>query len=563
MAQGVRYNEFINFLNTSRKNSKKNTPPLPLLFDRVSDGRPITSTSRLLTLPSEIVASILHHLSPASLASLALVNSDCRQLARCHQFTIVRLDYSESAVQFIHQLQAEALERSSSDGSTKTMALGPCVRRLTVATHPTHIYQRHDIDLNDEYQELSDRERHQRHSAAYYFYFDWYLPSIEALLANRAVLPNVQFLDWEDSLALEPAFFDAILKSAIRHLRIEGALAKRFFYYNVSHVQHSAFWPLQSLSLELNTASSNDLSPLYGRLLYGCAPTLESLAWSVPLSCGIQNDCIGPCPPFPSLRHLRVGKMTFVDEPILKELVHDGLMSLEVDTECSPDVLMFFANRGHVPGLKTFVWNSYCVPNSTGQEFLQANSQIQKLKISQPVPAVCLEGRILPLLTSRFCGLTSLSLDWDDKEVSQQSLTFISRLSMLEQLALGGGSRWEWPRKWFVDHVTLRNHLQKLRLLKKLVFSHDKYGKGNPGRGDRYDDVDNWYQIEEEHRQSMVNEAMEYVKVFPHLDWIYLGRFPMAIEFNHEHGKRIARPLTSERWDCSTLINELFGHKGI
>lgn len=60
---------------------KELVPPLPFLFDRVSEGRMPVSGTKLLTIPLEVLALIVRKIPATSLASLALVNSDCRQLA--------------------------------------------------------------------------------------------------------------------------------------------------------------------------------------------------------------------------------------------------------------------------------------------------------------------------------------------------------------------------------------------------------------------------------------------------------------------------------------------------
>lgn len=107
-----RYTDISDLLNSSQYHCKDVPSLLPLLFDRVFEGRATTSPSHLLTLPSELIATILQHLSSASLASLALVNSECLQLARPYQFVTVKLDGSHFSIQIIQSLQAEASGRS-------------------------------------------------------------------------------------------------------------------------------------------------------------------------------------------------------------------------------------------------------------------------------------------------------------------------------------------------------------------------------------------------------------------------------------------------------------------
>ncbi|KAL4992076.1 hypothetical protein BDW68DRAFT_106475 [Aspergillus falconensis] len=65
----------------------------PLWLDQVMEGRPIAlRDSRLLNLPSESLSAIVGYTKSdkETLASLALVNSDCRQLARSCQSRDVR-----------------------------------------------------------------------------------------------------------------------------------------------------------------------------------------------------------------------------------------------------------------------------------------------------------------------------------------------------------------------------------------------------------------------------------------------------------------------------------------
>ena len=124
------------FSGTKDSFGREVVPALPLYFDRVSEGRAPVSASKLLTLPLHVLALVVQTVPKASLAALALVNSDCRQLARSRQFTSILLDYSDQTLEIIGKLQEEAAERSNNGGLTRKPALGPCIRRLTVATHP-------------------------------------------------------------------------------------------------------------------------------------------------------------------------------------------------------------------------------------------------------------------------------------------------------------------------------------------------------------------------------------------------------------------------------------------
>lgn len=125
-------------------------PPLPLSFDRVNEGRPARSKASLLNLPIEIIGVILQWITPDSLASLALVNHDCLQLARSRQFASIQLDYSDSTLGLLKKLQEEGRQRSASPSTMTSQSLGACVRRITVATHPAWVSHRHGFSIGDD-----------------------------------------------------------------------------------------------------------------------------------------------------------------------------------------------------------------------------------------------------------------------------------------------------------------------------------------------------------------------------------------------------------------------------
>ncbi|KAI4185013.1 MAG: hypothetical protein L6R41_004385 [Letrouitia leprolyta] len=541
--------------------------PRPLLVDRVSQGRAAVSTSPFLTLPSELLASITEYLSSASLASLALVNYDCQQLARSHQFATTRLDYSDRSIQIINQLQAEVSERSQSDGVTKALPLGPYIRRLVIRTEPMFIKQRHGIDMDDEYQVLTDGQRERRQLAASYFYFDSYIASIQSLIAKGIGLPNLLYLDWLDRASLTPVFWDAVVNSTARYLKVRGAYTGRSFTTERANNQQSGFWPLQSLHLNISGIHCHeleDLSSFYASILHACGPTLESLTWHSFNSRDIRTDCISPIPRFPRLRQLQLIHVRFIDFTMLKELVHDGLSSLNIITYDSLTYSPFLASCGQISLLKTFFWQSEFLHETQFYQFLQSNPQIQKLNISGNVPLVYLEERILPLLTHEFHVLKSLSLQWEGNKIPEQSLAMISSLPTLEHLAMAALGRHFWlQNQWIIDHKALQRHLSNLQRLRKLMFRHDRYDTSTPHGGDRYHDIDDCIQIEEKRRHLLLGHATEYVKLLPNLDWIHLGGLSMIIKHELKHDTSTAQPLIVEDDDSFTVYNQLFGCKGI
>lgn len=557
---------------------KELVPPLPLLFDRVSEGRKPVSESRLWTIPLEVLALVVQMVPEESLASLALVNSDCRQLARSRQFASLHFDYSDQALAIIDKLQREGTERFNHDGLTNKPALGPCIRRLTVATHPGWVTYRHDIELSESFNALPKKEQSKRLTTASNAFFGSYLTSIQDLLSNRAVLPHLELLDWEDKIALQPSFYDAIAHSTIQHLKLKRVGVDKMFTINPPQSQPSRTWPLRNLHLEIIPAMSDidlDVSGLCISMLCVCAPSLQSLTWATCSPNPIHTDRLGPSPRFPSLRHLRLTHLDLVDVCYLQELVNDELSSLDCDTELSSACSKFFAGRGRVPALKTFVWNSFKLPELQSLAFLEANPQILKLRLPNATPATLLGNRLLPLLTQSFSQLTSLSLVWDDLNIPSQALEHISQITTLEQLHLSAGFQIGWRHDWLIDHQIMQRHLCRLPLLKRLAFSRDSYSNGLSATSNRYyvdkvrrlEDVlnENYTEetFEEEHRQLMLQVADGYVQEMSQLEWLYCGQIPMAVDQFLEKGRRIARPLTTSRDSCWTLLREIFGWKGL
>jgi len=100
------------------------------------------SSSPLLQLPCEMLAGIIEWLLPdkPTLANLALVNTECRQLARSAQFAYVDVDYSPMAHDMVELLSYEALDRAS--GISKPY-LGSCIRRMHMSSKRKWVAARH------------------------------------------------------------------------------------------------------------------------------------------------------------------------------------------------------------------------------------------------------------------------------------------------------------------------------------------------------------------------------------------------------------------------------------
>ena len=558
---------------------REKVPPLPLSFDRVNEGRPPSSTARLFKLPFEILALMIQYVPAESLALFALVNRDCRQLARSRQFASVQLDYGDSTWALIKKLLAEQHERLSGGGCTLHPLIGACIRRITVSTNPGWITHRHNVELDKRFTSLEKGERNAHMKAATDQFFDVYVPAIQVLLSDPNTLPHLELLDWEDKIALGQDFFSDLTRSRIQHMKLYRVNVMDEFKIE------APAWPLRTLHLEItphiDKMDEISIAPICASILRLCAPTLQSLTWhSVFPSERHAFESESPIPRFTSLRYLNFEYLNFADTPMLEALVQDGIRTLDADTESSPACTEFFQKRGAIQQLETFRWNCLHLAATESLDFLEANSHIMKLDMARQVSADLLENRVLPLLSKKFSNLTSLGLVWEGVSIPESALEIISTLQTLEQLHLSAGCQFGWKHDWLIDHDSMRAHLRKLPLLKKLAFTRDSYEPRHP-----YTPVERYYEtrlcadadghlmpysiedhemwLEHWHCSFMKVDAMKYLQIMPKLEWLYLGQLPMAIAdtrgFNDDPDARGPIPLSQERDSLYTELRKMFG----
>ena len=456
-------------------------PPRPLSFDRVNEGKSPVSDALLFTLPFELLGQILESLPRSSLACLALVCRDCRQIARSRQFASITLDYSDHSVALVEKLLAEATIRVGSYGGSKNISqsLGVCIRRITVATHPVWVAARHNIALKDKFLALSERTRARRLANASKHFFDVYLPKIQLLLGSKIVLPHLESLDWRDKIALPRSFFERLPSTSIQHLRLFRVKVSEAFEINLP--RPSKGWPLRTLYMEVVSGFDGDkpnTSLMCASILRLCAPTLESLTWRTFL---IEDEhhsfatyTMESTPQFPRLRSLKLQTVLFSDYSMLDALLEGDLRELEVDLGHDSLYSEFFEQRGTMPALTTLVWDGK-IKADQSLSFLRANTQLSKLSFQWEAPGVFLETRLLPLLTKSFRHLTSLSLKWEGDSIPGSALEAISSLEILQQLHLSAGHQHGWRYSWFIDHALMRSRLKKLTSLRRMAFTRDIY----------------------------------------------------------------------------------------
>jgi hypothetical protein len=589
------------FSGSKDEYGKDIVPPLPLSVDRVMENRPFKSTAPLLQLASEILGIILSYVDSNSLGSLALVNSDCRQLARSRQFASVCFDYSNTTLGLILLLLHEKASRNPLNNilGSNGGAIGPCIRRLTVATNPGWVTHRHDIELSSEFTALEKSVRDERLARASDA-FSLYKGGIESILSSRAALPHLELLDWEDMVPLQQSFFNSLTTSSIQHLKLFRVSVNQEF--EVAQPAVSDRWNLRTLNMDIlwsiKRLGEGSTSPLCTSFLQSCSHSLETLVWHqvTPEEYTFGSNP-AKFPRFEKLRNLGLGFVTFGDSGTVNTLLEPSLSVLDLKYSDDRLVTEALRNRGRIRSLETLLFSLSNLSKSSIDdylEFLKENTQISKLTIMGSVN--CKEGesygdvpeiKILPILSSSFNAMKSLRLGWNENitMIPDVALAMISGLETLEQVCLAAGCQIGWKYDWLIDHKSIRNHLSNLPRLKKIAFTRDSYKQlsfSNETNHENYyshrfpsfEEMDaaglNWESEEariqlweDGHKRRMVLEAEKYVALMPKLEWIYLGQYPMAVTKGAFEEERHVVPLCNERDDCDTLLNRMFGWEGL
>ena len=562
----------------------KEPPPLPLAYDRVREGHQLTSNARLTRLPPELLTQILLYIPRRCLASLALVNQDCRQLARSRQFSEIVFDYTNTSIEILYLLNREHRERLERSGSTKSPSLGACIRRITISADHEAFARRHGIGFDDDWLELDKAVKDRMLASAGQHFFDEYMPAIYRLLRHQQNLPHLDHLDVIDPIGLTPSLLNIISSSTIQYINIHRAdcvgdvpeenhlpkLSERFALRNV----------MLGMGSFPDTATESQTIRQCIRLLTICAPYVEALTWNCLGETTVHAGKWRSPPHYPSLRRLRLSHITIKEISCLWELVHDGLEALELDLiSCSVNT-NFLAYRNCVKALDTLVLKS-ASNQVSWWTFLSANPQIKKLNIIGSVSRSKISQTLLPQLRHSFHKLESLKLAWDGDEVPEAALESISKIRSLQQLCLSAGRQSGWRHNWQIDHVIIRKSLSRLPLLKKLAFTRDSYVHAKSTSLDLYYAAGRheWSALprsqqdifERMHRTRMVRVAEKYAKQMALLEWLFVGQLPIAMEGlrRGRNGKRKRDEtvrgghLVRIQDDHVTCLEEMFGWKGL
>ena len=522
---------------------KDKIPPQPLSFDRVNQGRSPQSNSLLFQLPFEILGQILQHVEPASMPSQALVNRDCRLLAHSRQFASIQLHCDKlKDLELIELLMAEDVERDADD-TTLSPSLGVCTRRITVLESRSF---RHP------------EQRDRRLVRAYRFFTEVFLPPVQHILSSRRLLPHLEELVWKGGNAVPRSFFNVLINSSIQHLKLYDVSIEQDFTMNVSTVL-ALSWPLRTFHLELKS----NTAPLSASLLYLCASTLESLTWidrSHEGGHSFVTAGLNPAPCFTRLRRLFLDHKATLDSSLMDALILDNIRTLAIQTDLNSVNAKYFHNRGSIPSLRRFelsAWNKeYTDPTI---HFLTANPHLSKLSLNGHFAASSFETQLLPLLSSSFSELTSLSLPIS---ISESALKIIASLKLLQQIYLRDRYDSGWRQSFHIIHKATRKHLQELVFLKKIAINLDNYPDGTERFLLGWCPEDTFLADrdpeEQKHRELMLAEANEYLHVMPQLEWLYIGHISIGFRELPGSQERVAVVLHSKRWDSWALLRSTF-----
>ncbi|KAJ2975899.1 hypothetical protein NUW58_g8231 [Xylaria curta] len=412
---------------------------LPLSLDRVIEGRYIASPSSILfTIPLEILHSIIGYIASdkSHLASLALVNSTCRQLARSCQFNNLHLDYSSTALQVLAMLQKEAVQRyKSSDRMTVSPSLGACVRQLRIDSQD--YWPRLQSMLPPGFRTGQEPDgtaveigrcisAHLSESLN-----QLYWPTAFLVLPT---LPNLQSLCIRECF-LDDSRLDCLMGLSIKNLELSAEFPQ---IPKMRTIRNSCrLETLETLSIEttweFDFAYNNtglDASGFYGPILASCCSNLRRLVISHRKFESFRSQMPKDRPlsfsmEFPKLKTLYIDSMTLVDARVISCLVREGLTSLSIPYN---DTSHFLSEIDQIRTLDMVVLDSFEATELTPTCFIEKNTQIRSLAISWALGAFL--GHVIQSL-QHHGNLKNLSLVWRENDIPEASLEKLSLLSSI------------------------------------------------------------------------------------------------------------------------------------
>jgi hypothetical protein len=442
----------------------------PLPFERLNAGTAPKSQAWLFRLPFDILDEIFNYIPHRSLPSFALASRDCCRLARGRQFTNVYLDYSPNSWSLVHRLLSEAdLGHDEPTQRARLPAIGSAVRQVSICTVKEYIQQYHRIHSIWEPRRIS-REKLEEALERYMRY----IRTIQLVLASS--LPNVETIIWADRVLLGQETYLALRQPSVQNLVLNEVAVDRRFFLDKCTTE----WPLRTLQLGMADMPNSQLPSrtrgMCNGILRMCAPHLERLAWvHRPSSREVAHSFSGDAvqrSKFSALKQFQISGLRFADDSVFESLISPSGRLRRLDVQFSY-VGKYLSKCGSINSLNSLTWLPQ--PDEPDEQlisFLRSNFQLEKLFLRKAYTSNFLDTDLLPLVSSSFKALTSLSLVGKGIVLEESSLEFIGKIYTLELLHLSAGDQ-TYVFEWVVDHEAIRCNLSELSNLKTLLLSRD------------------------------------------------------------------------------------------
>ncbi|KAL9123788.1 MAG: hypothetical protein Q9217_006816 [Psora testacea] len=523
--------------------------PLPLAFDRVMEGTAVAAqNSPLFRIPTEILTLIVSSLvtNKEDLASLALVNSDCRQLARSCQFRTVKLDASPRSESILAILQREAVERRQNHGHTRSLSLSACIRCVAVdhagyweeihALRPRKPGRSFEDTSDDAYDDDEDKVQQWRASVGEITHRlnEIYRPNVLFVISSLVHLESLDMsqADWSQSL------LNNLAACTIKHLSLRDVQMTDV----VPTMEDSVVFPLETLDIrfcwdfEFSYGYSGprlNASNSWNTILRLSSASLKILTLSHHAVVGdkeAKEDAVTFSLQFPQLRQLDLTWESHFDQSALRSLIltspHLSTLAINYGHQATRELLDL---EGQIQSLETLVLHhSEDIPDDSPLDFLTKNPQLKAFAFHYSGTSTLLE-RTLSFLAA-FSQLVKLSMTWNGVHIPDSSLNALTCLSSLEVLHLSSGFQVGWRHDWPICHDTIISRLKPLRRLRQVAFTRDVYSYTREGRLFQYASyLQLRYDAWDLHHQCMLAQALAYAKAFPKLEFIYVGKISFKV----------------------------------
>lgn len=514
-----------------------------LSLEYIMEGRPYAAQdSPLFKLPLEILDQIFTYLDVGSprqpdLASLALVNSDCRQIARARQFKSVHLWSFQCARPGLVALLLEeaSLREQNPLGLTPSPSLGVCIRRLIVHQEPGRV-ESSALPILRSLPHLDS-------SVSYGHYSQRYLDTLVRSTARHVELRLTLTTDMPCARGPWP----------IQHLELDMLYVPN---------QPMRLEPPQALNFTDPQIHRLDASQYFSNMLQACASTLRSLTlrYNTELYYAENNSnsqrehLFTPkafTPQLPALEYLDLTQFRPIgglDQSAIRSLVSTShllkTLIINVDTRVSHDVLMM---AGCIPSLQTlvledkdpagnqpfiqFVFEGLPELQHIISQFLRRNPQLKVFQCRRGFRPVDLQPILEALQASH---LKRLCLICNANDMPERCLSALTQITSLEDLWIeciyfGDDELWD------PNPDALADSLRALQNLKRLSL---------PGLdADYIYDVDGDITMDMRQLQMRIQGA-KYAQIFPRLERVNIQNLSFHI---HRHVNNPARVTVFER----------------